>query len=251
MMNLKHGMIISAMLVLVMGCTDQQLLSTLDTANEVFNGEGGVSAALSNDEVIKGLKQALSLGTDNAVGFAGALDGFAQNDRIRIPFPEKAIKVKEIAENLGLGIQIEKFELTLNRAAEQASKEAAPIFLDAITSMSIADGFTILKGDKDAASVYLRSKSYDKLYSTFSPKVETAVAEVRVAENWTPLANAYNTATLLTGGERVDPDLNNYVTTMAIDGLFTLLADEEAKIRENPAARVTDLLKKVFGSVGG
>lgn len=225
-------------------------MATLDGANSVL-GSGQSTPSLSNEEVIKGLKEALSIGTDNAAGAAAALDGFNGNPLIHIPFPEDAIKVKNTVEGLGLDNQVDKFVTTLNRAAEEASKEAAPIFLDAITSMSIADGFTILKGADDAASVYLRNQTYDKLYATFKPKVQVAVDKVKVGENWEPLANAYNTATLLTGGERVDPDLNNYVTERAIDGLFLLLASEEKKIRENPAARVTDLLQKVFANVGG
>jgi len=247
MKKLLLGLSLSALLIV--GCTNQQLLQTLETAGEVLGEEG--TAALSNDEVIAGLKEALTLGTDNAAGFASAVDGFNENLRIRIPFPEDAIKVKNTVEDLGLGPQVDKFVLTLNRAAEEASKEAAPIFVDAILSMSIADGFSILKGDKDAATTYLREKTYQGLYDSFAPKVKSAVATVKVGENWTPLANAYNTAVFITGGEPVNPDLDDYVTTMAIDGLFTLLADEEEKIRENPAARVTDLLKKVFGSVQG
>ncbi len=235
--------------LMISACTDQQVLATLETAGEVLNGEG--ASALTNDEVIAGLKEALSVGTDNATSFASAIDGFNENVRIRIPFPEDAIKVKNTVEDLGLGPQVDKFVLTLNRAAEEASKEAAPIFLDAILGMSISDGFAILKGDKNAATQYLREKTYQGLYDSFTPKVKLAVSKVKVGENWTPLANAYNTATFLTGGEPVNPDLNDYVTTKAIDGLFTLLADEEEKIRENPAARVTDLLQKVFGSVQG
>ncbi|NND93557.1 MAG: DUF4197 domain-containing protein [Flavobacteriales bacterium] len=231
----------------VVACTDQQVLSSIEAAGDILGGTD--SSALTNDEVIAGLKEALSLGTDNAASIASAVDGFNANPKIHIPFPEDAIKVKNTVEDIGLGNQVDKFVLTLNRAAEEASKEAGPIFLSAILDMSIQDGFTILKGEQNAATNYLREKTYDKLYTTFEPKVKTAVDKVKVGENWTPLANAYNTATLLTGGERVDPDLNNYVTTKAIDGLFLLLSDEEEKIRENPAARVTDLLKKVFGSL--
>ncbi len=234
--------------VMLIACTNQQILSTINTAGGVLLG-GDSTLALTNEEVVAGLKEALSLGTENATSLGSAIDGFNANPRIHIPFPEDAMKVKNTLEDLGMGNQVNKFVTTLNRAAEEASKEAAPIFLDAILGMSIQDGFNILKGDPEAATSYLREKTHDKLYAKFKPKVQTAVSNVRVGENWTPLANAYNTATLLTGGEKVDPDLNNYVTTEAIDGLFLLLSDEERKIRENPAARVTDLMKKVFGSL--
>ncbi|NNC84064.1 MAG: DUF4197 domain-containing protein [Flavobacteriales bacterium] len=238
------GMIL--MIAFMIGCTDQQVLGTLETV--LGNGEGS-SSSLTNQEVIAGLKEALNVGIDIATAKASAVDGFNADPRIHIPFPEDAIKVKNTVEDLGLGPQVDQFVVTLNRAAEEASKEAAPIFLNAILEMSIQDGFEILRGDQNAATLYLRDKTYDKLYDTFKPKVQNAVDKVQVGENWTPLANAYNTATYFTGGERVDPDLNNYVTVEAIDGLFLLLAAEEVKIRENPAARVTDLLKKVFGTL--
>lgn len=248
MMKKKVVTFSMAIAFLGVSCTDQQILSTINTAGEVLGNEEA-SNPLSNQEVVAGLREALNLGAEHAASIGSAVDGFNANPRIHIPFPEDAIKVKNTVEDLGMGNQVDKFVTTLNRAAEDASREAAPIFLDAIKGMSIQDGFQILKGEEDAASTYLREKTYDKLYATFKPEVQKAVSKVKVGENWTPLANAYNTATLLTGGEKVDPNLNDYVTAKAIDGLFLLLEDEEKKIRENPAARVTDLLKKVFGSL--
>lgn len=235
---------LSAILLLSLSCTDQELLRTA----EGLLGTGAAGQTLTNDEVIAGLKEALSIGTENAASLASVNDGFNLNPKIHIPFPEDAIRVKNTVVDLGMGNQVDRFVESLNRAAEQASREAAPIFLDAILSMSISDGFTILKGKENAATEYLREKTYDRLYDAFRPKVETAVSNTKVGENWTPLVNAYNTASLFTRAQQVDPDLNNYVTTRAIDGLFTLLAAEEIKIRQDPAARVTDLLKKVFGS---
>ncbi len=235
---------LSAILLLSLSCTDQELLRTA----EGLIGSGAAGQTLTNDEVIAGLKEALSIGNENAVSLASANDGFNLNPKIHIPFPEDAIRVKNTVVDLGMGNQVDRFVESLNRAAEQASREAAPIFLDAILSMSISDGFSILGGQENAATDYLREKTYDRLYDAFRPKVETAVSNTKVGENWTPLVNAYNTASLFTRAQQVDPDLNNYVTTRAIDGLFTLLAAEEIKIRQDPAARVTDLLKKVFGS---
>jgi hypothetical protein len=230
----------------MLSCTDQDILRTIQTADDILNGE---SSSLTNEEVIAGLKEALSVGAENAAARGASLDGFNLNPTIHIPFPPDAVKVMNTAADLGLQPQVDKFVLTLNRAAEEASREAAPIFLDAVLSMSISDGFAILRGEDNAATSFLRDKTYDRLRAAFQPKVEAAVSKVKVGENWTPLANAYNTATLITGGQKVDPDLNNYVTEKAIDGLFTLLSAEEAKIRQDPAARVTDLLKKVFGSL--
>jgi hypothetical protein len=237
-------LVFSTFLLSFMSCTDQELLRTA----EGILGSGSTVPSLTNDEVIAGLKEALSIGTENATSLASANDGFNLNPKIHIPFPEDAIRVKNTVVDLGMGNQVDRFVESLNRAAEQASREAAPIFLDAILSMSISDGFTILKGQENAATEYLREKTYDRLYDAFRPKVEMAVSNTKVGENWTPLVTAYNTASLFTRAQEVDPDLNNYVTSRAIDGMFTLLAAEEIKIRQDPAARVTDLLKKVFGS---
>ncbi|NEN22570.1 DUF4197 domain-containing protein [Cryomorpha ignava] len=231
--------------ILLMGCSQQEIQRTLEGANEVLYGEGG---SLTTSEVASGLKEALVKGTDYAVDFSGVKDGFYKNPRLFIPFPEEAEKVKETALKLGLTSQVNKFEETLNRAAEQAVKEAKPIFVNAITSMTVEDAFGLLKGGDNAATEYLRRKTSAELFNKFEPKVSQAVNQVELTKYWNPLANAYNSATQLTGGETIDPDLTEYVTNRSIDGLFKLIADEEKQIRENPAARVTDLLKKVFGS---
>jgi hypothetical protein len=141
---------------------------------------------------------------------------------------------------------VEDFERTLNKAAEQAAKEAVPVFVDAITSMSIQDGFNLLRGGENAATDFLREKTSDALRAKFAPVVATATQQVALTSYWTPVANAYNTASILTGGKAVDPDLNAYVTAKAMDGLFLLLAEEEKRIRLDPAARATALLQKVF-----
>jgi len=239
----KTPVLIFSTALLMMACTDQQLMQTRD----ILSGTGA-GAALSTEEVAKGLKEALSFGTKDATALASKLDGFKSNPKIRIPFPPEAIKVRNTAMDLGLGAQVDKFETTLNRSAEEAAKSAAPIFLNAIKGMSIQDAFDILKGQDDAATNYLRSKTYQQLYSQFKPKVEAAVGKMKVGEHWDPISKAYNASTLLTGGEKINPDLNDYVTSRAVDGLFVLLTEQEQKIRENPQARVTDLLKKVFAA---
>jgi hypothetical protein len=149
----------------------------------------------------------------------------------------------------GLGSQVEKFETTLNRAAEEATKEALPIFKDAILNMSISDGFTILNGGDGAATRYLKDNTTSKLVTAFSPKVKDAISKVKLTEYWNPIITKYNSAMSLTGGEKINPDLNQYVTERAISGLFQMVEKEENKIRKDPAARVTDLLTKVFGSI--
>jgi D-ribose pyranose/furanose isomerase RbsD len=203
----------------------------------------------SNEEVVSGLKEALNVGIKNAVNITSVTDGFLKNESIRLPFPPDAIKARQKAIDLGMTAQVEKFETTLNRAAEEASKEAILIFADAITNMSIQDGFTILKGGEGAATNYLKEQTTAKLTAAFSPKVAEAISKVKLTEYWSPIMTKYNTAMTLTGGEKINPDLNAYVTQKAIEGLFKMVALEENKIRKDPAARVSDLLIKVFGSL--
>ncbi|MFM7007575.1 MAG: DUF4197 domain-containing protein [Flavobacteriales bacterium] len=205
--------------------------------------------ALSNEEVISGLKEALQVGIKNSVTQSSALDGFLGNPQIRLPFPPDALKVKEKALQLGMNNQVEQFETTLNRAAEEAVKEALPIFTQAILNMSVQDGFAILKGGNGAATNFLKNQTSQQLYNAFLPKVKEATAKVSLTAKWTPLMTKYNQAMALTGGEKINPDLDAFVTERAIAGLFTLVQQEEDKIRQNPAARVTDLLAKVFGSL--
>lgn len=230
----------------MVSCTSQQIQETLGAAAETL-GNDGTAAALSNGEVISGLKEALEVGAKKSVSLTSVADGFYKNDLIKIPFPEEAIKVKNTLVDIGMTNMVEDFELTLNRAAEEASKEAVPVFVDAITSMSISDGFAILNGGEGAATNYLKEKTTQALIGKFRPVVERATAKVELTNHWEPLSKAYNTATLLTGGNTVNPDLNAYVTDKAIDGLFLMISQEENKIRKDPLARTSDLLRKVFG----
>lgn len=220
-------------------------------AGDVLTSGGGTTApALTNAEVISGLKSALQVAIKNSSSSASATDGFNGNSIIRLPFPPEAQEAKDYLLDKGLlKPQIEKFELTLNRAAEEAAKEAAPIFIDAITNMSIQDGFKILNGADDAATQFLKVNTTDKLVAAFSPKAKEAIDKVELTKYWEPVINGYNKTTFLTGKEKVNANLEQYVTDRAISGLFTLMEDEEKKIRKNPAARVNDILKKVFGSL--
>jgi hypothetical protein len=221
-----------------------------EATNVILTNDGSTNTpALSNSEVISGLKEALSVGIKNSVNLTSVTDGFLGNTEIRLPFPPDAIKVKEKAIDLGLQGQVDKIETTLNRAAEEATKEAMPIFINAITNMSVSDGFAILKGGNGAATQFLKDNTSAQLMTAFAPKVQEAIERVKLTEYWNPVAAKYNTAMTLTGGEKVETDLNAFVTQRAIDGLFTMVEKEENKIRLNPAARVTDLLAKVFGSV--
>jgi hypothetical protein len=146
---------------------------------------------------------------------------------------------------MGFSQKIQEFEMSLNRAAEEAALKAAPIFVNAVTGMSVQDGFAILKGADTAATNYLRKSTYASLKEQFTPVVKEAIEKVKVTSYWLPLANAYNKLPLV---KKQNPNLDEYVTDKAINGLMTLIADEEIKIRKDPAARVSELLKKVFGN---
>jgi hypothetical protein len=204
---------------------------------------------LTNDEVISGLKEALNVGIKNAVNLSSVTDGFLKNDVIRLPFPPDAIKVREKAINFGLSKQVTTFEETLNRAAEEATKKALPIFVDAIKNMSVSDGFTILKGGDGAATKFLKSQTSNQLVIAFAPVVKEATTKVQLTAYWNPIITRYNSAMTLSGGQKLDPDLDAYITQKAINGLFYLVETEENKIRKDPLARVSDILVKVFGSL--
>lgn len=204
---------------------------------------------LTNEEVISGLKEALNVGIKNAVNLSSVTDGFLKNDVIRLPFPPDAIKVREKAINFGLSKQVTTFEETLNRAAEEATKKALPIFVDAIKNMSVSDGFSILKGGDGAATKFLKSQTSNQLVIAFAPVVKEATTKVQLTAYWNPIITRYNSAMTLSGGQKLDPDLDAYITQKAIYGLFYLVEIEENKIRKDPLARVSDILVKVFGSL--
>jgi hypothetical protein len=202
---------------------------------------------LTNEEVVKGLKEALSVGTNNSSSLASKADGFYKNPRLFIPWPEEAKEMKARLLKMGFEKKIQEFETSLNRAAEEAALKAAPIFMDAITNMSVQDGFAILNGADTSATNYLRKTTYAPLKNNFLPVVKDAIEKVNVTSYWNPLVTAYNR---LPGVKKQNPDLDDYVTNKAINGLMVLIADEEIKIRKDPAARVSDILKKVFGNKG-
>ncbi|MBN8694470.1 MAG: DUF4197 domain-containing protein [Bacteroidetes bacterium] len=213
-------------------------------AQAVINGTNSNTPSLTNEEIIKGLREALTVGTNSSTASASKADGYLKNTRLFIPWPEEAKDMKERLTKLGMKKQIADFETSLNRAAEEAAKKAAPVFIDAITKMSISDGMAILNGNDTAATNFLRKTSYAPLYDQFLPVVKEAIAKVNVTKYWNPLVTKYNK---LPGVKKQNPNLDDYVTKKAANGLFVLIADEEAKIRKDPMARVTDILKKVFG----
>ena len=201
------------------------------------------TSKLSSQEIVSGLKEALTIGVQKAGDLTSAADGFNRNDLIRVPFPEDAKKMETSLRKVGMGKKVDEFEVVLNRAAEQAAKEAAPIFINAVRQMEVKDGLNILKGNDDAATVFMKGKTNTDLYAKFKPVIIKALNNVQVTKYWTPLVTRYNQIPLT---KKMNPDLEDYTTKKAIEGLFKMLALEEKKIRDSDAARVTDLLKKVF-----
>lgn len=239
---MKKLFIFSVTFALMFGaCTEASKLLS-DASKQIGTGTG---TGLTNAEVIQGLREALNQGTNKSTASASATDGFYKNARLFIPFPPEVQKVKDWAVKLGMQGQVDKFEMTLNRAAETASKEAAPIFINAIKGMTIGDGFAILKGSDSAATNYLRTKTTGELTTKFLPIVKNATQKVELTKYWNPIITKYN---MVPGVEKKNPDLDSYVTNRALNGLFLLVRDEEANIRKNPAARASAILKKVFGS---
>jgi len=233
-------------LTLLMGaCVLEEIAGDLTTGT----GTGTTTPALTNEEVIAGLKEALTIGIKKGAELASKTDGFFKNDFIKIPFPEEANAIKEKAIEWGLQGKVDEIILTLNRAAEVASEKATPIFVDAITNMSIGDGFEILKGSDSAATMYLIKTTTTPLTSAFMPVVKDAIEKVELTKYWNPVATKYNQWAKISKKDEINPDLDKYVTDRAITGLFFLVKQEEKKIRKDPVAQVTDLLKKVFGSI--
>lgn len=217
-------------------------ISSCATLTSVISGATG--GALSADEIGRGLKEALTVGIKNSSTKASALDGYLGNNVIKLLFPPEAQKIESRLRSIGLGNECDKFITALNRGAEDAAKFAAPIFIDAITKMTITDALSILKGDKDAATQYLKRTSTEALIGAFAPVIESSLEKTNATKYYGDVVNLHNKIPLV---QKLNPDLKQYATNKAVDGLFLLVAQEEAKIREDPLARVSDLLKRVFG----
>lgn len=236
----------------------QTLKDWVNKANTVVNGgsgnnsttggnnNGGIGSNLSNNEIVSALRQALEIGTKNASGRLNVTNGFFGNQIIKVLMPPEARQIETTLRSLGMGAQVDKAILSMNRAAEDAAGKAVPIFVNAITAMSIQDGLGILRGGQGAATNFLKNRTTAALTSEFRPVIQNSLNKVGATRYWADIVNIYNR--LPTVRNKVNPDLAGYVTERALNGLFVTIADEENKIRLDPASRVTDLLKKVFGS---
>lgn len=198
----------------------------------------------SADEAAAALKEALVSGSNKGTEFVSKVDGFYRNPDIRIPFPPEAKKVDEALRKVGMEKQADQVVLTLNRAAEDASGSAKDIFVSAITEMTIDDAIKIVKGDNTAGTKYLKSKTTKHLTEAFSPIIKTSLDKVDATKYWKEVMTFYNQLPFV---EKINPDLEKYVTQKALDALFLMIGKEEMLIRKDPIARTTELLQKVFG----
>lgn len=204
------------------------------------------AAGFSEAEAGRGIREALTQGVARAVQNLHRPDGFFASDLYKVLLPPDARKAETALRRMGLGGQIDKAVLAINRGAEDAAGTASPIFVGAIREMTVSDAIGIVKGNRDAATQYFRQKTSSQLVAAFAPSVKTSLDHTNATRYYADIANSYNRIPL--AGGQVDPDLTTYVVGKAVDALFDQIAKEEADIRANPQARTTDLLKKVFGS---
>ncbi len=218
-------------------------LTGCDTARNILSS-AGYGTSLTNDEVVQGLKEALHVGTDSTTSHLSALNGFFGDNIIKILMPPEAEKVEKTLRSVGLGKTVDNAVLSMNRAAEDATKYVGDIFWNSIKQMTIQDAFGILRGGDFAATDYLKRTTTLQLTGAFKPIISKSLANVNATKYWKDVFTAYNRFS----STPVNTDLTDYVTGKALDGLFYHIGLEEQKIRQNPAARVTDILKKVFGN---
>ena len=229
------------LLILIVSFT----FSGCETAKSIMDSVGtGANGNLTTSEVVSGLKQALELGTDSATFHLSSLNGFYQDAMVKILMPPEAQNVEKTLRNVGLGSVVDKAVLSMNRAAEDATKFVGNIFLNAIKQMTIQDAFGILRGGNMAATNYLKEKTTSELTTAFTPIISKSLDNTNATKYWKDVFSTYNRFS----NKPVDTDLTAYVTQKALDGLFYHIGLEEQQIRKDPAARITDILKKVFAN---
>ncbi len=213
--------------------------------DNLFKALGGSPRGEPDEStIISGLKEALSIGTEKAVESVSQVDGYFGNQIIKILMPEEIQKVADVLGKIGFQKDVDNFILSMNRAAEKAAPEAASFFVDAIKEMTFEDAKNILDGGDTAATDFFREKTNDKIYTAFRPVISSSMDEVGVTSAYKKMMGRYESIPLV---KKESLDLDHYVTNKAMDGLFYMVGEEEKKIRTDPAARVTELLKTVFG----
>jgi len=202
------------------------------------------SSVLTEKDAANGIKEALVKGTGNGIDLVSKAGGYFNNPEIKILLPADASNMEKKLRAIGLGSQVDQVVQSLNKAAEGAAVEAKPIFVAAIKNMTITEAVNIVKGDNDAATRYLEKSTTSELNQKFQPVIKASLDKVNATKYWSKVMDTYNRIPFT---KKVNSNLTEYVTDKAIDGLFVMIAKEEQSIRSDPAARTTDLLKKVFG----
>ena len=218
------------------------------TSCETLSTLPGASGPVTESEASEGIRQALTQGVNTAIVHLNRENGFFGDQAYKVLLPPDAARIESVLRNIGMGSQVDRAILQINRAAEDAVGYAKPIFVDAIMEMTIADAMQIIRGGNDAATNYFRQKTRDKLIAAFSPSVKQSLDRLEATRYYSDIVKAYNA--LPTSRTKVNPDLAAYVVGKATDALFDQIQKEEANIRENPVARTTAILKKVFGQYG-
>jgi hypothetical protein len=243
MRDAKTVLIVFLLVSVCSGLAEAQLPKTLDVLKQLGGQSSGATSASASD-ITRGLKEALRIGTANAVSSTGRPNGFLGNPLINILLPERFQTIEKGLRLAGYDDRVDAFVTSMNRAAEQAAPKAKSIFIDAITAMTINDAKGLLNGGDTAATDFFKAKTTDKLYRAFRPVVDNSMNKVGVMQSYNALLGQ---AKGLPFVKTQSLDVEDYVTDKALDGLFLVVAQEEKKIRTNPTARVTDLLKQVFG----
>lgn len=244
-MNRRHVCAFSLVVTLVMFSTSLHAGFFDDVTKELgFAKTSGSN--LDDSTIIRGLKEALSTGTARAVKLVSQRDGYFGNEMIKILMPEKIRTVADLLSRFGFQSQVDDFVLSMNRAAEKAAPKAAEHFVSALRDMTFDDARNILQGGDTAATEYFKRKTGDRIFSAFKPVVTSSMRDVGVTRHYTQMMDKLESLPFA-GTTASSFDLDDYVTTKAVDGLFRMLGEEEKKIRTDPAARGTELLKKVFG----
>jgi len=228
-------------LFLLLSTSQCKSSSFLDKVIEEATKPSGPS---QEDTFIAGLKQALDIGTKNAVSTVSKENGYLDNLNIKIPVPDKLNDVDQLLRKVGMGDKVDTFILSMNRAAETAAPQAVDIFVSAIRDMTVVDAYGIVKGNETAATSYFQEKTTDNLYGLFRPIVTDSMAQVGVVGDYKRMMKSYNSIPFV---KKINVDIEDYVTDGALTGLFFMVGEEEKKIRKDPAARVTKLLQDVFG----
>lgn len=246
-----HPRILLLLFMLISSTIQAQFFKQLEkvvggATGATTTGTGG-NTNFTQTEAVNAIKEALTKGITNGVQKVSVTDGFFKNTFIKILMPPEAQKAESTLRSLGMGKLVDNAVLSMNRAAESASKQATPIFVNAIKQMTIADAINIVNNRQtDAATQFLQRTTTEQLVTSFKPPIKTALDQTLATKYWKDLTTYYNKIPLV---QKVNTDLSDYVTRKAISGLFYMVAQEEAKIRKDPAARTSDLLKKVFGNI--